>query len=507
MSNLTIKNWLLPAGSYNDAELTTLIEDINGVTIAALVVTNTSANAGTFSIAIADFYLGQTAIDIVVDKALGAGEQYTLDMRSLNLLGGQLLKVSSATAADIGFLASGVIDSSVAGIPEYKAARVFGSADPGRAFVLDFDGTIYGAGGNYDSTLGIGDGLYEEIQVFTPTTTALAISQDPLRIGDFSMSWINTYFINDDNATMHACGYSGGNNTCDVDNPPVYLDDFTQFRTPAKYVTAQEYMVMFIGTDDKLYAVGDGGWGQFGQGDYESYEEVTELSFPGATPVAVESGWYHAVVLDSDGKIWGAGADWNGQLAGAGAGGDVVTWTELDLNNFANELPSALYTGLENTFYTLRGDEGATNQGVYGCGANYNWTCGCGDTDDTDRVEFERRSNPRSCVKIVSSYYSTFFLDNDGTLYCCGSNYDFIFGDAFAAEDAQFNITEFTTQNSDDTYKDVAVTDSSTLVINQDDVVRVAGSGDYGDSGLNYNVAESFINFPVPGTLVPSGIN
>jgi alpha-tubulin suppressor-like RCC1 family protein len=77
-------------------------------------------------------------------------------------------------------------------------------------------------------------------------------------------------------------------------------------------------------SDGTVWAWGNNGWGQLGNGKYGS--SPTPVQVPGLSNVtAIASGDLHNLALKSDGTVWGWGFDYFGQVGNGTSGGNVLS--------------------------------------------------------------------------------------------------------------------------------------------------------------------------------------
>jgi alpha-tubulin suppressor-like RCC1 family protein len=135
-----------------------------------------------------------------------------------------------------------------------------------------------------------------------------------------------------------------------------------------------------LGSDGKVYATGYNHYGELGLGDNgymtnrSSFTEVTSLN--GKNIIAIAAGSSHSFALDSDGKVYGAGANSYGQLGlgDSGYGADRNTFTEVISLKSKNII--AITAG---KIHSLAVD---SNDKVYGTGVNSSGQLGLDDTND-----------------------------------------------------------------------------------------------------------------------------
>lgn len=78
-----------------------------------------------------------------------------------------------------------------------------------------------------------------------------------------------------------------------------------------------------VGSDGTLYGWGENGTGSIGNGTRKDSLVPASGSFSETTALDIDSGWYHSVILTSEGELWSWGGNWAGQV------GDGTTETVL----------------------------------------------------------------------------------------------------------------------------------------------------------------------------------
>ncbi|MCQ9377948.1 hypothetical protein [Methyloversatilis sp. XJ19-49] len=173
------------------------------------------------------------------------------------------------------------------------------------------DGTLYAWGNNYYGQLGDGSTL----QRTAPVSVNLPPGVSTLRV---TAGRIHTLAQGSDGKL-----YAWGNNLY------YQLGDgsFTDRPTPlpvvfptgvsALGVAAGHYHNLARGSDGKLYAWGDNGSGQLGNGSTAYSRTPMLVSLPaGVSALSVAAGDYHSLALGSDGKLYAWGRNYYGQLGG-----------------------------------------------------------------------------------------------------------------------------------------------------------------------------------------------
>ena len=119
----------------------------------------------------------------------------------------------------------------------------------------------------------------------------------------------------------------------------------------------------------------------------------------------------HLLILKNDNTLWGCGNNQYGQL-GLRDTTNRNTFTQITTN--ANNIKS-IYCGYYHTF--ILENDGT----LWGCGSNQFGQLGLGDTNY--RTAFTQvTTNVDNIKSVYCGYERTFILKNDGTLWGCGNN-------------------------------------------------------------------------------------
>ena len=89
-------------------------------------------------------------------------------------------------------------------------------------------------------------------------------------------------------------------------------------------VTGGDQHSLALRSDGTVWAWGNSGWGQLGQGTYGG--RSTPVQVPGLTNVkAIAAGSLHNLALKSDGTVWGWGFNYYGQVGNGSSGDNVLS--------------------------------------------------------------------------------------------------------------------------------------------------------------------------------------
>src|SRR4030088_1117679 len=115
-------------------------------------------------------------------------------------------------------------------------------------------------------------------------------------------------------------------------------------------------------SDGSVWAWGNSGWGQLGQGTYGGSSKPIQV--PGlGNVVGVASGSLHNLALKSDGTVWGWGFNYYGQVGNGTSGGNVLSPAQVKGLSGVTALVAAGFTS-----YALKSDRTVWAWGYDGLG-------------------------------------------------------------------------------------------------------------------------------------------
>lgn len=262
----------------------------------------------------------------------------------------------------------------------------------GHSLAVGDDGNVYGAGANYSGQLTgtgrrdmltplawgtvntvapqvIGDAapggvLTTEEGVWRPSPTSYSYqwSRDGKAIGGatgrtYGILPRDVFTMLRVTVTARHRGYSPASTTSE----PVFVSS-TKPSIPATSVSAGDRTSLVVGTDRRVYGAGDNGYGPLtGEDHQERYLTMLRGLPAGVGAAAATTGGSHSLVLGRNGRVYGAGGNYEGELTGTGAR-HVLTRLE--------GLPSgvrATAVAAGDVWSLVVGDDGR----VYGSGDNW----------------------------------------------------------------------------------------------------------------------------------------
>jgi len=296
-------------------------------------------------------------------------------------------------------------------------------------------------------------------------------------------------------------------------------------KIPSKISTRGGYHTIIMMTDRTIYGCGYNSFGQLGIGNTTNQTSFTSITNnTGKTPVDIETGWYHTLVLMNDGTIYGCG--WNnvGQLGdGTNTNRNTLTqmtnstgktvdamfcgstysmllmtdgtiygcgrgiWGQLGTGN-SNTINSSLVELVNNTGQVPKtiscGDSTIiemTNGDVYGCGNNSYGQLGIGNTTNQLSIVKIIDNGTYSVKQVLNSSTNTFFLMTDGTIYGAGSNTYGQLGDGTTTNNS--SLVEYS-NTTGKTPTELLHGNHSIFVLMSDGTIYGAGSNNYGQMGI-----------------------
>ena len=326
----------------------------------------------------------------------------------------------------------------------YSAFANFGNHTP----FLKSDGTVWATGFNGNGELGDGttgpDRLYP-VQVTDSTTNPIT------NVSSISSGAAQTIFLKSD-GTVWATGNNsdgelGDGSTTDKSRAIQVTDYTTNPITNISAISSGLNHTVFLKNDGTVWATGDNSTGQLGDGsttDKLRAENVTDSSGNFITNVsAIAAGYNHTVMLKSDGTVWAAGDNSQGELGDGSTTDNLRAEPVTDSTTNPITSISAIAAGANHTVF-LKNDGT-----VWATGNNTQGELGDGSTTDKNRAVqvTDSTTNPITNVSAIAGGANhTVFLKSDGTVWATGYN-----------ANGELGIGNTTQQN-----RAVQVTDSST---------------------------------------------
>lgn len=287
-------------------------------------------------------------------------------------------------------------------------------------FDINYTHTIYGVGKNLAGQLG--DGTLNETHIPVETFTSGVLKGKVIKqtaCGDSFTMFLDTEGI----------AYGVGNNEYGELGDGTNTNSLIPVETlllgkKIISISSGGSFTIYLDSNGKIYASGENDMGQLGDGTKINrnvpIEVLTSDILSGKIINQVSAGSSHAMYLDSEGKVYGVGGNWNGQL-GDGTTVDRITPVQTKISK-AIEGRFIIQIASGSIFTMLLDSNGK----VYGMGGNGYGQLGDGTTssrfepvsiDDTE-ILFGK-----IIVQISCGYYHTMLLDSNGYVYGVGFNF------------------------------------------------------------------------------------
>ncbi|GHT76078.1 hypothetical protein FACS1894124_8100 [Spirochaetia bacterium] len=267
---------------------------------------------------------------------------------------------------------------------------------------------------------------------------------------------------------------STGPDKTDSDAQYIWIREKAQSRSLSPIAAGSAHT--FIFSDDKIWAAGSNGEGEFGLGnttDKNTFTEVTGLSDRKITTFG--SGEHHLIARDADGKVWASGLNTNHQL---GSGYFINRPEFKEVPDLTDKKIIAFGAGFSQTF--ALGSDGK----VWAAGDNYYGQLGLGNTSAI--TQFTGVPVLSGITAIAVGYSHTIALDRDGKVWVTGRN-----------NDGQLGLGDTVNQNSFTPVTGlsgiiaIAAGHSHTIALDRDGKVWVTGRNNNGQLGLGDTVNQN----------------
>ena len=227
---------------------------------------------------------------------------------------------------------------------------------------------------------------------------------------------------------------------------------------------------LFLESDGSLWGMGANPDGELGPGAYStapSYTTNQPVQIMASNVTAIAAGFYHSLFVKSDGSLWTMGANSYGQL-----GDGTYNGTNQPQQIMASNV-TAIAAGYGHSLF-LKSDGS-----LWGMGYNGDGELGPGFINNTNQPVQIMASN---VTAVAAGYYHSLFLKNDGSLWGMGYNGDGELGDG------NYNSTNQPQQIEASNVTAIAAGDDNSLFLKSDGSLWVMGGngdGQLGDGTYN----------------------
>ena len=272
------------------------------------------------------------------------------------------------------------------------------------------DSKLYGIGMNNKGQLGDG--------TTTDALTPIQIGSGLGKIIDFSTANSATLFITDDGklyGTGNNAYYQLGDGTTTDSLTPKEIGAGLGVKTK---VESALYDTFFITDDGKLYGMGRNLKGEVGNNTTTNVTAPTRIGATLGTIVDVHSDGSTTYFITSYGNLYGTGANTKGQL---GNNTTTDSKTPIQIGSGLGQITKVIPTTGTTYFITSDGK-------LYGMGANTNGQLGNNTTTDS-KTPIQIGSGLGNITDFDAAGHTLFFITDDGKLYGTGANTNGQLGD------------------------------------------------------------------------------
>ena len=378
------------SGGYNNC---TGSGSIKGTQLATLLSDNSSNARATYFTKIAQNYsdlVNSTKYDLFVMSV--AGDVYGVGSNSIGELG-----IGTSGPNSYKSTLTQMVNSS-GRTPKYISCGYL------HTIILMTDGSIWGTGGNQYGQLGISPGNAQVISTLTQMVNATGKKAISIAAGGY-----HTIVLMED-GTMWGVGVNqngqlglglgvGVGNTINQTSLTQMVNNTGKM--PASISCGLNYTMVLM-TDGSIWATGSNQYGQLGIGNTTDQSSLASVIYAnGKTPKYISCGYFNAMVLMTDGSVWGTGFNQQG-LAG------TMSLKKL----FVPDNQYVVYIscrGFRTAILTERNEIWS----VYGSGTSNSFTRTVNNTGKTPNY-------------ISRSFVNTVALMTDGTVYVADDSGDLV---------------------------------------------------------------------------------
>ena len=295
---------------------------------------------------------------------------------------------------------------------------------------LRSDGSVWATGYNLSGQLGDGTTIDRTYPVQVKNADGTGLSG----VVDISAAYYHTVYLKSD-GTVWAAGWNiygelGAGIYTSRSNPVQVMNADGTGLSGVVGISGGEHYTVYLKSDGSVWAVGKNANGQLGDGTTTQRTNPVQVTHADGTGlsgvVGVSGGSNHTVYLKSDGTVWGAGYNYRGKLGDGTTTqrNNPVQVKHADGSGLSGVV--AISAGALHTVY-LKSDGT-----VWGAGYNTNGQLGDGTTTQrTNPVQVTKADGTSlsGVVGITAGYNHTVYLKSDGTVWAAGRNSNGQLGD------------------------------------------------------------------------------
>ena len=278
------------------------------------------------------------------------------------------------------------------------------------SLILKNDGSLWAMGANANGQLGIG--------TFDDTNQPVLVTNNVTAV---AAGLYHSLFLMSD-GSLWAMGRDGDGQLGDGTNritPPYGVNLPVQVvASNVTVIAAGVYHSLFVKSDGSLWAMGYNYYGQLGDGTYGSapFDGTNQpVQIVTSNVTAIAAGVYHSLFVKSDGSLWAMGYNYYGQL-GDGAYGTAPHYGTNQPEQIVTSNVTAIAAGGYHRLF-LQNDGS-----LWAMGQNWNGQLGDGTNGYPIQTSSPEEIVTSGVTAIAAGQIHSLFLKSDGSLWGMGDN-------------------------------------------------------------------------------------
>ncbi|MDR3345619.1 MAG: hypothetical protein LBS73_00435 [Campylobacteraceae bacterium] len=374
---------------------------------------------------------------------------------------------------------------------------IFISANHVHSLALDSEGRVWATGWNHSGQLGLGNNTDQDL--FQPVIIKGLTSG--AKIVSISAGWEHSLAL-DSEGKLWATGFNDNGQLGLGDNTDKNLFQsvtFAGLNPNAKIVSisAGGRHSLALDSEGKLWAAGANDRSQLGLGDRDgqtSFQSVTFHELNSSTKIiSIATGGYHSLALDNEGNLWATGDNYYGQL-GLGDNTDKNLFQSV---TFAGLSPNAKIVSISaGEYHSLALDSEGK---LWASGANEHGQTGLGKEiaqNSFQSVTFHNLTSGAKITSLSAGQHHSIALDSEGGVWATGWNVDGELGLGNLNEQTSFQSVTIAALSSSTKITSIATGSAHSLALDSKGKVWATGWSTYGQLGLgNNNITRHYLSF------------